>query len=108
MIAINAAAPPIFAEIGGDDGDLGARCGELRCKRFHRLAATSDQHEVVPVFGGLARQFSTDAARRAGHQRNGTGGDGTGKFGHLLYVSDASVIFAAMGGHFRQTAGRIN
>ena len=63
-----------LAEIGGNNGDGGALGLERFGQGFHRLAAAGDQHEVMAVFRQFARELGADAARRAGHQRDGTRG----------------------------------
>jgi len=67
-----------FAKIGGNDGDLGTGGIELCGKRLHRLAAAGDENQIVSVSRGLACKLRADAARRAGHKRNGTSGIGHG------------------------------
>jgi hypothetical protein len=63
-----------LGEIGGNDGNRRAVGLELFGQGFHRLAAAGDQHEVVAVFRQFARELGADAARRAGHQSDGTRG----------------------------------
>ena len=63
-----------LTEIGGDDGDLGARAMKLRRQSLHRFAAARDEHAVVAVLGGFARELGADATRRTRYERNRAGG----------------------------------
>ena len=60
----------IVGQVGDEDLDVGAvLADELGRQRLELLAATGDQHEIVPVTGEQPRERRPDPTRRTGDQR---------------------------------------
>ncbi len=62
---------PTLAEVGGNDGAIGAESLQFIGQNPHRLEAPGGQNQVVTVFGQFTRQIGADAAGGAGDEGEG-------------------------------------